>query len=80
MGNQNNSPLIHSVDTNSALSNSHRGEPVGDKFIKKNARYMEAYIWQNNGNNNQMSKTGASLLYLYTSGIEVFEFEDIKDN
>ncbi|VEU61119.1 Uncharacterised protein [Mycoplasmopsis bovigenitalium] len=78
-GNQDNSPLKHSVITNSAQSNTHKGKEVNDKFIIKNARYMEAYIWQGNSNNSQMSKNGAELMYLYTSGIEEFEFEDIKE-
>ncbi|BAW18385.1 hypothetical protein MBVG596_0760 [Mycoplasmopsis bovigenitalium] len=77
-GNKDESPLKYSVTTNSARSNSHTGKAVDEKFIIKNARYMEAYIWQGD-NNNQMSKNGAELMYLYTSGIEAFEFEDIKE-
>ncbi|QSB07692.1 hypothetical protein JS510_01040 [Mycoplasma tauri] len=59
--------------------NDKEGYPKDDKIIVKNSLFAGRYIWRDS-NNEQKVLEGAKALNIYNTGIEKFEFKDIKEN
>ncbi|MBZ4195399.1 hypothetical protein LAD73_01525 [Mycoplasma sp. 1331] len=59
--------------------NNKEGYPKDDKIIVKNPLFAGRYIWRDS-NNEQKVLEGAKALNIYNTGIEKFEFNDIKEN